>query len=141
MTDTHSGIWVYAEQRNGKLLDSGPELLGEARKIADKRGQELAAVVMGSKITGLVDELAAYGADKVYVADSPVLENYLCEAYAPVLEEMIKQYNPEVFVIGGSTLGMDLAPRVAAKVNTGLAAHALELEITESIACKTITIV
>jgi electron transfer flavoprotein alpha subunit len=132
MTETYSGIWVYAEQRNGKLLDSGPELLGEARKIADKRGQELAAVVLGHNIANLAGELAEYGADKVYVADSPVLENYLCEAYAPVLEEMIRQYNPEVFVIAGSTLGMDLAPRVAAKVNTGLAAHAVGLDVDDN---------
>jgi electron transfer flavoprotein alpha subunit len=132
MTDTYSGIWVYAEQRNGKLLDSGPELLGEARKIADKREQELAAVVMGSKIAGLADELAAYGADKVYVADSPILQNYLCEAYAPILEEMIKQYKPEVFVVGGSNIGMDLAPRVAAKVHTGLAAHAVGLDVDDN---------
>ena len=132
MTNTYSGIWVYAEQRNGKLLDSGPELLGEARKIADKRGQELAAVLMGSKIAGLADELAAYGADKVYVADAPVLENYLCEAYAPILEDMIKQYKPEVFVVGGSNTGMDLAPRVAAKVNTGLAAHAVGLDVDDN---------
>jgi electron transfer flavoprotein alpha subunit len=132
MTETHTGIWVYAEQRNGKLLDSGPELLGEARKIADKRGQELAAVVMGSGIAGLADELAAYGADKVYVADSPVLENYLCEAYAPVLADMINRYKPEVLVVGGSNTGMDLAPRVAAKVNTGLAAHAVGLDVDDN---------
>ncbi|UCC17843.1 MAG: electron transfer flavoprotein subunit alpha/FixB family protein [Dehalococcoidales bacterium] len=132
MTDTHNGIWVYAEQRNGKLLDSGSELLGEARKIADKRGQELAAVVLGSKVAGLADELAAYGADKVYIADSPVLENYRCEAYAPVLEGMIKEYKPEVFVIGGSNIGMDLAPRVAAKVHTGLAAHAVGLDVDDN---------
>ncbi|MBN2239310.1 MAG: electron transfer flavoprotein subunit alpha/FixB family protein [Dehalococcoidales bacterium] len=132
MTDTYSGIWVYAEQRNGKLLDSGPELLGEARKIADKRGQELAAVVLGSNIAGLADELAAYGADKVYVADAPILENYLCEAYAPVLEDMIKQYKPEVFVIGGSNIGMDLAPSVAAKVTTGVAAHAVGLDVDDN---------
>lgn len=132
MTDTYKGIWVYAEQRNGKLLDSGPELLGETRKIADKRGQELAAVVMGSNIAGLADELAAYGADKVYVVDAPILENYLCEAYAPILEDMINQYKPEVFVIGGSSIGMDLAPRVAAKVNTGVAAHAVGLDVDDN---------
>lgn len=129
MTEINKGIWVFAEQRAGKLLDSGPELLGEARKIADKRGQELAAVVMGSNIARLADELAAYGADKVYIADSPVLEDYLCEAYAPVLADMIKEYKPEVFVIGGSKIGMDLAPRVAAKVNTGVAAHAVGLDV------------
>lgn len=132
MTDTYKGIWVFAEQRNGKLLDSGPELLGEARKIADKRGQELAAVVMGSNIAGLADELAAYGADKVYVADAPILKDYLCEAYAPVLEQMINQYKPEVLVVGGSNIGMDLAPRVAAKVNTGVAAHAVGLDVDDN---------
>lgn len=129
--DTYKGIWVYTEQREGKLLDVGPEILGEARKIADKLGSELAAVVLGHNIANLADELAAYGADKVYVADSPVLEVYRSDAYAPVLEAMVNEYKPEIFLVGGTSLGMDLAPRVAAKVNTGLSAHCVGLDVDE----------
>jgi len=129
--EAYKGVWVFAEQRDGKLHDVGLELLGAGRKLADKLGQELAAVLLGDNIAPLADELAAYGADKVYVAESPVLEVYRTEAYSLVLEPMINQYKPGIFLIGGTALGMDLAPRVAAKVNTGLSAHCVELDVEE----------
>jgi electron transfer flavoprotein alpha subunit len=127
--DSYNGVWVYAEQREGKLLDTGPELLGAGRELADKLGQELAAVLLGNGVAALADELAAYGADKVYLADSPVLEVYRSDAYAPVLEAMIKKYKPEILLVGGTSLGMDLAPTVAARVRTGLSAHSVGLDV------------
>ena len=76
---TNTGIWVFAEQRDGKLLDISLEMLGGARGLAEKTGQEVSAVLLGDKIAPLAKELAAYGADKVYVADSPLLK-YYCAA-------------------------------------------------------------
>jgi electron transfer flavoprotein alpha subunit len=129
--EKYKGVWVFTEQREGELQEVGLEILGEARKIADKIGHELAAVLLGHNVAHLTDELAAYGADKVYVADSPVLEVYRCDAYAPVLEAMINEHKPEIFLVGGTSTGMDLAPRVAAKVNTGLSAHCVGLDVDE----------
>jgi len=129
--EAYKGVWVFAEQRDGKLLDVGLELLGEGRKLADKLGQELAAVLLGHNIASLADELAAYGADKVYVADNPILEVYRTESYSLVMESIINQYKPGILLMGGTALGMDLAPRVAAKVNTGLSAHCVALDVDE----------
>ena len=129
--ETYKGVWVFAEQRDGRLLDVGFEILGEGRKIADKLKQELAAVLLGHNVAPLADELAAYGADKVYVADAPVLKVYRSDAYSLVMEALINQYKPSIFLIGGTSIGMDLAPRVAAKVNTGLSAHCVGLDVDE----------
>jgi electron transfer flavoprotein alpha subunit len=126
------GIWAFAEQRNGKLADVAFEMLGGARKLADKTGEEVAAVLLGDNVAHLVDELAAGGADKVYVAESPVLKHYSNEAYAPVVASLVGKYKPSIFLLGGTSLGMDLAPRVAAKVGTGLSAHAVDVHIDEN---------
>jgi electron transfer flavoprotein alpha subunit len=129
--ETYKGVWVFAEQREGKLLDAGLEIMGAGRQIADKLGQELAAVLLGHNVAELADELAAYGADRVYVADSPVLEVYRSDAYAPVIEALINQHKPSIFLVGGTSTGMDLAPTVAARVNTGLSAHCVGLDVDE----------
>lgn len=129
--EAYKGVWVFAEQREGILLDAGLELLGEGRKIADKLGQELAAVLLGHNVASLVDELATYGADKVYLADNPILEVYRNDSYSLVMESLINQHKPGILLIGGTNIGMDLAPRVAAKVNTGLSAHCVTLDVDE----------
>ena len=129
--ETYEGVWIFAEQREGKLLDVGLEILGAGRKIADSLEQELAAVLLGHNVTSLADELSAYGADKVYVADAPILEVYRSDAYSLVMEALINQHKPAIFLIGGTRTGMDLAPRVAAKVNTGLSAHCVGLDVDE----------
>ena len=129
--DEYKGILVFAEHREGKLLDVGLELLGAGRQIADKLGQELAAVLMGHNVGTLADELAASGADKVYLADAPVLEVYRSDAYSLVLEALINKKKPAIFLLGGTSIGMDLAPTVAAKVNTGLSAHCVGLDVDD----------
>jgi electron transfer flavoprotein alpha subunit len=125
------GIWVFAEQRDGKLADVAFEMLGGARKLAAKTGEEVAAVLLGDNVRALASELAAYGADKVYVADSPALRFYTNEAYAPVISSLVAKHKPSVILLGGTSMGMDLAPRVAAKVGTGLSAHAVDVDIDD----------
>lgn len=127
----HKGIFVFAEQRNGKLSSVGLELLGIGRKIADKQQEELAAVLMGHKVGPLADELGEYGADKVYLADNPLLEVYRSDAYAILMQEVIQQYKPNILIMGATSIGADLAPRVAAKVNTGLSAHCVGFDIDD----------
>jgi electron transfer flavoprotein alpha subunit len=129
--DEYKGVLVFAEQREGKLLDAGLEMLGAGRELADKLGQELSAVLLGNNVAALAEELGAYGADKVYLADAPILEKYTSDAYSLVLEDIINTYKPEIFIVGGTSVGMDLAPTVAAKVNTGLSAHCVGLDIGE----------
>jgi electron transfer flavoprotein alpha subunit len=125
----YKGVWVYTEQRNGKLLDVGLELLGAGRQLADSLGEELCAVLLGDNVESLAAELAAYGAEKVYLASAPILKQYTNDAYSLVLEDMINKYKPSIFLLGGTAIGMDLAPRVAAKVGTGLSAHSVSLNI------------
>ncbi len=130
--EAYKGVWTFAEQRNGKLLDVSLEMLGAGRKVADKLGCELSAVLIGNNVFGLADELAAYGADKVLLAESPVLEVFRTDAYATVMADLINTKKPEILLIGGTTLGMDLAPTVAAKVDTGLSAHAVGVDVDEN---------
>ena len=127
--EEYKGIWIFAEQREGKLADIAFELLGGARKLADKTGEEICAVLLGDKVAPLANELAAYGAQKVYVAESHLLKQYTNEIYAPIVASMVEKYKPSIFLLGGTSLGMDLAPRVAAKASTGLSAHAVDVDI------------
>ena len=105
------------------------ELLGEGKKLANEIGTELCAILCGSDIAGLADELIAYGADKVYVADAPELLNYTTDGYSKVINDAIKEYKPEIVLYGATHIGRDLAPCLAVKANTGLTADCTVLEI------------
>ncbi len=130
-TDYPESVWMFAEQRHGKLMDSSLEMLGGGRKIADKLKTILAAVLFGHDVENSAKELIAYGADKVYVADHPLLSFYQSEAYSTILADLIKQYNPEILLFSATAIGKDLAPRVAAKVKTGLTADCVKLDVNE----------
>lgn len=125
----YSGIWVFAEQRNKKIMPVVIELLGEGKKLAEEIGCELSAVVCGHEIGSLADELFEYGADKVYVADSPELEKYTTDGYTKVIFEAIGKYKPEIVLLGATHIGRDLGPCLAVKANTGLTADCTKLEI------------
>ena len=125
----YKGVWVFAEQRAGKIMPVVFELLGEGKKLANEIGTELCAILCGSDIAGLADELIAYGADKVYVADAPELLNYTTDGYSKVINDAIKEYKPEIVLYGATHIGRDLAPCLAVKANTGLTAYCTVLEI------------
>lgn len=125
----YKGVWVFAEQRQGEIMPVAIELLGEGRKLADEIGVELSAVLLGDKVEGIAKDLTTYGADKVYLADAPLLETFTTDGYALVITDMINEYKPEVVLFGATHIGRDLAPRVAAKVGTGLTADCTKLEI------------
>jgi len=129
--DRHESVWIFAEQRHGKLMDSSLEMLGGGRKIADKLKTTLAAVLFGHNVENLAKELIAYGADKVYVADNSLLSFYRSEAYSIILADLIRQHNPEILLFSATAVGRDLAPRVAAKVKTGLTADCVKLDVNE----------
>ena len=125
----YKGVWVFAEQREGKIMPVVIELLGEGKKLANEVGCELCAVLCGSGVEGLADELFAYGADKVYVADHEELATYRTDAYTKVINEAIEAYKPEIVLLGATHIGRDLGPCLAVKANTGLTADCTKLEI------------
>jgi caffeyl-CoA reductase-Etf complex subunit CarE len=125
----YKGVWVFAEQREGKIMPVVIELLGEGKKLAMEVGCELCAILCGHNIEGLTDELFAYGADKVYVADAKELEHYTTDGYTNVIFDAIEHYKPEIVLLGATHIGRDLGPCLAVKANTGLTADCTKLEI------------
>jgi len=125
----YHGIWVFAEQREGKLMQVAIELLGEGKKLAKAIGCELCAVLCGSNVDSLVDELFEHGADKVYYANAPELKQYTTDAYTKVINEAIEKYKPEIVLLGATHIGRDLGPCLAVRCRTGLTADCTKLEI------------
>ncbi len=127
----YKDIWVYAEQRQGELAPVVIELLGEGRKLADVKGIKLNAILVGNEVDHLVDELYSYGAETVYFCKDSKLENYTTDGYSKVICDAINEYRPEIFMIGATHIGRDMAPRIASRLNTGLTADCTKLEIDE----------
>ncbi|GAA0733245.1 electron transfer flavoprotein subunit alpha [Clostridium oceanicum] len=126
---SYKGVWVYAEQRQGELTPVVIELLGEAKKLANEIGTDLSAILLGNNVGKLAEKLIKYGADKVYIADNKKLKNYTTDGYATVISNAIYKYKPESVLFGATHIGRDLAPRIAARVDTGLTADCTKLEI------------
>ncbi|WAW15136.1 acryloyl-CoA reductase electron transfer subunit beta [Peptostreptococcus equinus] len=122
-------IWVFCEQRHGKMMNTNFELISEGRKLADERGSNLIGVILGHNIEHLAKELGGYGADKVIVCDSEELQDYTTDAYTKVFCDLVMDKKPEVVLIGASFIGRDLAPRCAARLHTGLTADCTHLDI------------
>lgn len=125
----YHGVWVFAEQRDGALMQAVVELLGEGRKLAEAVGCELCAVLCGDGVEGLAKELFEYGADKVYYAEAPELRQYTTDAYTKTIYEAITTYKPEIVLLGATHIGRDLGPCLAVRCNTGLTADCTRLEI------------
>jgi electron transfer flavoprotein alpha subunit len=128
-TDAFKGIWVYIEQRGGHIEGVSFELLAKGRELADQRKTELVGVLLGHGMKGQADTLFAHGADKVILADHPVLAGFDSDAYADVFANLVKKYKPEVVLAGGTSIGRTFIPRVAIRVKTGLTADCTGLEI------------
>ena len=122
-------VYVVAEQRDGKVMKVSYELIGKARDLADALEQDVVAVLMGSNIAEAAGELAKAGADKVIYVDDAMLAEYVTEPYAKALTAVIKANDPEIVIFGASSIGRDLAPRVSARIHTGLTADCTKLEI------------
>ena len=124
------GVWVFAEQRDGKVQNVAYELLTEGKKLAEELGAELSAVLLGdSKIEDGVSSLFEYGADKVYLAVHPNLKSYLTAPFTRALTELINKFKPEIMLLGATTIGRDLAARLAIRVGAGLTADCTGLAI------------
>lgn len=127
--EEYKGVYVFAQQVDNKINGIAFELIGKGKDLADALGAEVTAVLVGSDVKGLADELAEYGADKVIVVDDPELKEYRTEPYAHALASVINKYKPEIFLVGATAIGRDLGPRVSARIHTGLTADCTQLEI------------
>ena len=122
-------IWVFCEQRDGKLMETDFELLSEGRKLADERGANLVGLLLGDQVKHLAKELGGYGADKVIICEDDRLKTYTTDAYTKVICDVVMEQKPEVLLIGASNIGRDLGPRCAARLHTGLTADCTHLDI------------
>ena len=127
--EEYKGVYVFAQQVDNELSGIAFELLGKAKELAADLSTDVTAVLIGSGVKGLVDQLAEYGADKVIVVDDPELKEYRTEPYAHALASVINEYKPEIVLVGATAIGRDLGPRVSARVATGLTADCTVLEM------------
>lgn len=127
-------IWVYAEQRDGKLMNVALELIGEGYRLAKEISDDtkVCALLVGDGIAHLADECYAYGAEEVILIEDPLLKNYTTDAYTKVIYDAIMEKKPEIVLYGATHIGRDLAPRIAARCNTGLTADCTRLDVKVS---------
>ncbi len=127
----YKDVYVFAEQRDGVIQNVALELLGKARELADANNEKVVAILLGKNIKDKAQDLIAAGADKVLVVDHDLLATYLTEPYTQAITQIIKEQKPSILLIGATTIGRDLGPRVSARNVTGLTADATKLEISD----------
>jgi electron transfer flavoprotein alpha subunit len=127
----YKGIWVFIEQKNGKVQSISYELLGKAQELSKKLGSPVSGVVIGHGMDDQMDELAWRGADNIYLVEAPELANFQDEPYTNILVELIKKHKPEILLCGASAIGRSLVSRVAVKIKTGLTADCTGLDIDQ----------
>lgn len=129
--ENYKGIQVFAEQREGVIQNVAFELIGKARELADTIQEQVTALIIGHNVSDLSKELIAAGADRVLVVDDIMVKDYITEPYAQAVTHIIHEYKPEIFLLGATTIGRDLGPRLSARLQTGLTADCTSLEISE----------
>ena len=127
--EEYKGVYIFAEQVDGKVSNIAYELIGEGKNLAEKLNTEVTAVLIGSGVKGEAEKLGAYGADRVILVDDPELKDYRTEPYTHALSEVINKFKPEIVLIGATAIGRDLGPSTSARVETGLTADCTQLEI------------
>lgn len=130
----YKNVWVFAEQRDGVIMNVSLELLGEGHRLsrAISEDTKVCAIVVGDKVDSLADQLFEYGADAVYLAENELLKHYTTDGYAKVVTDAIREHKPEIVLFGATHIGRDLAPRIAARLDTGLTADCTRLDINVS---------
>ncbi len=125
----YKGVMIYGKVAEGKLAAITTELLGCGRKLADDLGEGLCAVLVGSDVSSSAQEAITFGADKVYVIDDPLLKDYQTDSYVSVMEKVVKQVMPQILLLGQTSIGRDLTPRLAFRLNTAASMDCVELAI------------
>lgn len=129
MENIHGPVWVIAEQIDGRVLTVSLQLIGQARKLADELETSVDAVLLGYELNDQPRQLFAAGADRVYLGNAPDLAFYQPEAYTEMIVRLAKEQQPEIMLIGSTSMGRELAPLVAARLETGLTAHCIDLAL------------
>ena len=127
----YKNVYVFIEQREGVIQNVALELLGKARELADALNEKVYAILLGHNLSTQAQECIAYGADTVLRVDAPELETYVTEPYAQAIYQIVKENKPSIVLIGATTIGRDLGPRLSARIETGLTADCTGLEISE----------
>lgn len=127
-----NNIWVFCEQRDGVLQNVALELLGAARELAARTGEKVGALLLGFNVADQARELIAYGADEVYLVNDEALSHYTTEAYAQAVYKVVREGEPSSLLFGATSIGRDLAPRLSARLRTGLTADCTRLENDEA---------
>ena len=127
----YKNVYVFIEQREGVIQNVALELLGKARELADALNEKVYAILLGHNLSTQAQECIAYGADTVLRVDAPELETYVTEPYAQAIYQIVKENKPSIVLIGATTIGRDLGPRLSARIETGLTAACTGLEISE----------
>jgi electron transfer flavoprotein alpha subunit/NAD-dependent dihydropyrimidine dehydrogenase PreA subunit len=127
--EAYQGVWVWVEQFQGEAASISWEMVGQGRRLADQRGTALTACVLGHNVEHIAKQAVAYGADRVFWVDDASLAVYRTRPYARTLVDLVRQYKPEIFLLGASSRGRDLAGSVATELYTGLTADCTGLDI------------
>jgi electron transfer flavoprotein alpha subunit len=127
--DEYHGVWVFVEQRDGTPAQVSLELLGKGRDLAEKLEVDVTAILIGHNASEIAEELIFYGADRVIIADNPIVKEYRTETHTEIIVEQALKEKPEILLIGATSIGRDLAPRISARLNTGCTADCTELNI------------
>lgn len=125
----YKNIFVFVEQRNGQIQNVSLELLNKAQELNLKLNEQVVALLLGHQMDEQAQELIAFGADQVLYADAPELANYNTEPYTQAVNQLVQTYKPSIILIGATTIGRDLGPRLSARIETGLTADCTALEI------------
>src|SRR4030042_6999385 len=125
----YQGVLILAEMEDREITSITKELLGIGRKLADEVGEGLSALLIGSEIKANSQEAIALGADKVYVADNPLLADYNSDCYTAVVTRVCQEITPSIFLVGQTSIGRDVAPRVAARIRVSLSTDCIGLRI------------
>lgn len=125
----YKGVVVYCETKEDTILPIAAEGLGIGRKLADTLGEELAAVIIGSNVSGPAKQAISHGTDKVYVVDDAQLKDYQADAYVSVMEKVVNQVKPQIVIMGQTDYGRELAPRLAFRLNAAATLDCVDLDI------------
>jgi electron transfer flavoprotein alpha subunit len=124
-------IWVFIEIKRDVIRGVSFELLGKAKELAERLKEKVCVVLLGNNISKFTEDLSSYGIDKIYLCDSALLGDYLTETYSSVLLDLMKKYLPNIALFPATKIGRDIAPRLAAKLETGLSADCIDLDIQD----------
>jgi electron transfer flavoprotein alpha subunit len=136
----YKDIWVFIEFKKGNIRGVSFELLGKAKELAKKSNEKVCAVLLGNNLSKFCEELSSHDIDKIYLCENEILEEYLTETYSSLLVELVKKYMPSIILIPATKTGRDLAPRIAATLETGLTADCIDLDIQEGNLLQTRTV-